>query len=204
MVQTRAQGRREQSSHLPAPLGVNSPRRYGNQLQAGVGRGGAGGSASVDVTGDKVQGGISSSEARGTYIEYRRGGRGIPYTSPAGLSGNRRIRRNEEKKPTKCGHKQCKTCEIYNEDDVIRSFSTGKTERIINERNSNLNCGIDNVVYLLECDKCGVQYVGETSQKLNHRFSGHKSCIRNNTSKDKKETQILGARFPNSGAAGKA
>ena len=191
MVQTRAQGRREQSSHLPAPLGVNSPRRYGNQLQAGVGRGGAGGSASVDVTGDKVQGGISSSEARGTYIEYRRGGRGIPYTSPAGLSGNRRIRRNEEKKPTKCGHKQCKTCEIYNEDDVIRSFSTGKTERIINERNSNLNCGIDNVVYLLECDKCGVQYVGETSQKLNHRFSGHKSCIRNNTSKDKKETFLV-------------
>ena len=27
-----------------------------------------------------------------------------------------------------------------------------------------MNCGIKNVIYLISCRKCAVQYVGETSQ----------------------------------------
>jgi hypothetical protein len=32
-----------------------------------------------------------------------------------------------------------------------------------------------NVVYLLTCQKCQLQYVGETMQQLNERFGGHRS-----------------------------
>ena len=30
-----------------------------------------------------------------------------------------------------------------------------------------------NVIYLISCRKCGVQYVGETSQALRNRFNNH-------------------------------
>ena len=33
-------------------------------------------------------------------------------------------------------------------------------------------------MYLILCRKCGVQYVGETSQKLRSRFNNHRSRLR--------------------------
>ena len=36
-----------------------------------------------------------------------------------------------------------------------------------------------NVVYLITCNKCKLQYVGETSKNLNKRFNWHNSCFRN-------------------------
>ena len=38
-----------------------------------------------------------------------------------------------------------------------------------------------NVVYPITCNKCKLQYVGETSQNLNKRFNWHNSCFRNPT-----------------------
>ena len=38
-----------------------------------------------------------------------------------------------------------------------------------------------NVVYLITCNKCKLQYVGETSQNPNKRFTSHNSCFRNPT-----------------------
>ena len=37
------------------------------------------------------------------------------------------------------------------------------------------------VVYLITCNKCKLQYVGETSQSLNKRFNWYNSCFRNPT-----------------------
>ena len=147
MVQTRDQARREQSSRLVAPLGVHSPQRGEQPLQTGGGRR----PESVDVRDDKVRGGRQSSTARGTHFEYRRGGGGIPR-----ISGNyENLRRNKEGMiPKKCGKTLCQTCDIFVEEEVIVCFSTGKTEKIINDRKCKINCGTDNVVYLLECDKC--------------------------------------------------
>ena len=36
-----------------------------------------------------------------------------------------------------------------------------------------MNCATENVVYFISCEKCGVQYVGETSQKMCSRFNNH-------------------------------
>ena len=42
-----------------------------------------------------------------------------------------------------------------------------------------LTCKTSNVIYLISCAKCKVQYVGLTSQKVKNRFSQHKSHIKN-------------------------
>ena len=36
-----------------------------------------------------------------------------------------------------------------------------------------INCGTRSVIYLITCKKCGVEYVGETSQTLRCMFSNH-------------------------------
>ena len=42
-----------------------------------------------------------------------------------------------------------------------------------------LSCKSVNVIYLLECNQCKCQYIGETIQELHNRISGHRSCTRN-------------------------
>ena len=42
-----------------------------------------------------------------------------------------------------------------------------------------VDCHSSNVIYLLTCSNCGLQYVGETSQQLNARFTGHRAGIKN-------------------------
>ena len=45
----------------------------------------------------------------------------------------------------------------------------------------NYNCDSYNIVYLLMCDKCdSVNYIGETSNKLQFRLNNHKKSIRDN------------------------
>ena len=44
--------------------------------------------------------------------------------------------------------------------------------------NYNLNCNSSNVVDLMTCKKCGLQYVGSTITKFRLRFNNHKSRIR--------------------------
>ena len=41
-----------------------------------------------------------------------------------------------------------------------------------------MNCGTKNVIYLISCRKCAVQYVGETSQTLRCRFNNHRSGLK--------------------------
>ena len=41
-----------------------------------------------------------------------------------------------------------------------------------------MNCGTKNVIYLISCRKCAVQYVGETSQTLRCRFNNHRSRLK--------------------------
>ena len=82
------------------------------------------------------------------------------------------------------------SCSIFNEEKVITSKNTGRKYEIKNERNVEINCTTENVVYLLECDHCKLQYVGETNQQLSRRFSSHKNNIRKYDT-TKKDTQLI-------------
>ena len=53
-----------------------------------------------------------------------------------------------------------------------------------------LDCTTYNLIYLIECTKCHIQYIGETSQPLSGPFSDHKSRIRNHNA-TKKETLLI-------------
>ena len=44
---------------------------------------------------------------------------------------------------------------------------------------SSMNCATENVVYLISCTRCGVQYFGETSQKLRGRFRNRLKSMAN-------------------------
>ena len=41
-----------------------------------------------------------------------------------------------------------------------------------------MDCTSKNVVYLITCKKCGIQYVGETSQKLRSRLNNHRNSLK--------------------------
>ena len=56
---------------------------------------------------------------------------------------------------------------------TFRSKTNGKDFRI----NYNLNCNSENVVYLITCKVCGIQYVGSTTTTFRFRFNNHKSRI---------------------------
>ena len=43
--------------------------------------------------------------------------------------------------------------------------------------NYNLNCNSVNVIYLITCKVCGLQYVGSTTNKFRLRFDNHKTRV---------------------------
>ena len=41
-----------------------------------------------------------------------------------------------------------------------------------------MNCETKNVVYLISCKRCGIQYVGKTSQTLRSRINNHRNRLK--------------------------
>ena len=79
-----------------------------------------------------------------------------------------------EKGFTSCEDKRCKTCKARNFGKSFNSSSTGICYNI----NQEMNCKTKNVYYLLTCESCDDQYVGETKRQLNYRIKSHNSDIR--------------------------
>ncbi|XP_041472561.1 uncharacterized protein LOC121421826 [Lytechinus variegatus] len=78
----------------------------------------------------------------------------------------------------KCTSKRCIICEIHiHEGDTLTSNSTS----LFHRTKGNITCTTTNVVYLITCRVCRVQYVGETKTTLKKRFYGHRSTV--NTAK---------------------
>ena len=59
---------------------------------------------------------------------------------------------------------------------MFRSSVTGKTYKVIGS--GGWSCSTSNVVYLVTCQCCGLQYVGETSQALRKRMNNHRANIK--------------------------
>ena len=80
----------------------------------------------------------------------------------------------------KCDKNRCDLCKNYFiESRVFSSFKTGKSYTI----RSNLTCDSKNVIYLVSCKKCQLQYIGSTTTEFKVRFRNHKSfMVTNNKS----------------------
>ena len=71
---------------------------------------------------------------------------------------------------TKCGSKRCLICKHISEGS---SFTSNITKKKYSP-NSDMDCSSRNVIYLISCKKCGVQYIGKTSQTLRSRMNNHR------------------------------
>ena len=76
---------------------------------------------------------------------------------------------------SQCGQPRCKTCQHIKPVDRFKSSATGKDYRV----KATANCKTTNIVYVIECNKCKLQYVGETENALHIRINGHRSDIKN-------------------------
>ena len=74
-----------------------------------------------------------------------------------------------------CGRTSCLTCSYVKEQKVVRSTSGQHSVQI----SGAFNCNSSNIVYMLQCEKCSMQYVGESQATLNQRFLQHRGYVRN-------------------------
>ena len=80
----------------------------------------------------------------------------------------------------RCGSNRCQFQYKFSPQDRVLSTATKRLYNcIVPPGSTYINGHSSNVVYLITCDKCKHQYVGETCQNLNKRFNWHSSCFRN-------------------------
>ena len=79
---------------------------------------------------------------------------------------------------SRCGKSRCQVCNVMSNSEHFHSNIDSREYRI----NYSFNCDSSNVVYLLECTVCGVQYVGSTCTPFRLRFNNYKACSRKFTS----------------------
>ena len=71
-------------------------------------------------------------------------------------------------------HKPCSTCPYMQISTSVTSWKT-KEKFISKER---FSCQAKNVICVINCLKCGLQYVGQSGNTFNERFRGHIADIR--------------------------
>ena len=76
--------------------------------------------------------------------------------------------------PTKCNRRDCLVCPMLIEANAFRSTTTNEKIHI----RSRLTCSSMNIIYILQCKTCKLQYVGQTTRSLRERMSQHRSSFR--------------------------
>ena len=79
-----------------------------------------------------------------------------------------------EKGSSCCGKSRCKTCFNIKESNTFQSFVTKKDYKI----NHHFHCDSKNIVYLLSCKVCGLQYVGPAVDRFHLRWNNYKCSQR--------------------------
>jgi GIY-YIG catalytic domain len=75
-----------------------------------------------------------------------------------------------------CNTQRCLTCTHIQYTTQFSSTTNNKTFKI----KTNCNCNSSNLIYLITCSLCNIQYVGETGDTLRTRMNRHRSNIRLN------------------------
>ena len=74
---------------------------------------------------------------------------------------------------SKCNN--CVICPFVKEGKIIQATSSKYTVDI----NRPVNCQTKNILYCITCEKCSLQYIGESERTLKDRFSEHKGYVVN-------------------------
>ena len=85
-------------------------------------------------------------------------------------------------KISKCGSRRCRTCPYIIECNSFVSTNNHSMFYPILGTAEYLTCSTENIVYLISCQLCNNQYVGESKNSIQKRFSSHRSSIRNGKS----------------------
>ena len=75
-----------------------------------------------------------------------------------------------------CRKPTCKTCSIIITNSKFNSTVFNKMFALTED----LDCSSEDIIYLITCSKCNIQYVGETGNPLRVRMNAHRHCIRAN------------------------
>ena len=65
----------------------------------------------------------------------------------------------------------------FKKTDKILSSVTRRTYSYGNYENSYVKCNLCNIIYLIRCSNCFMQYVGETAQQLNITFATSRASM---------------------------
>ena len=85
---------------------------------------------------------------------------------------------------------KCSVCPYIREGKIVKATATNVKIDI----NYSVDCSTKNVVYLIGCKKCPLQYIGETERMVKERFAEHRGYV--NT---KNESKTTGAHFNTKG-----
>ena len=74
----------------------------------------------------------------------------------------------------RCNRNRCKTCPFITEGTEFYTFFSTNEHRSIRH---HITCSSSNHIYMIQCSKCKVQYIGETKRHLSDRFGEHRREI---------------------------
>ena len=74
----------------------------------------------------------------------------------------------------RCNRSACRHCPVLDKTGWVKSTSTGRKYRT----QTRISCTSSNVIYLIQCNICKKQYVGQTRNKILIRLNQHYSTIR--------------------------
>ena len=83
---------------------------------------------------------------------------------------------HQRHRPDNAGVSTCRYCPLLNRSGSFVSKGDNQTHK----SKININCQTCNCIYLITCSNCGIQYVGQTKNKLLTRFNSHFYDIHHN------------------------
>ena len=146
MVNTRSKARSRQPLDRAASPRVNAPRRVSLHPS--------------DTSQQSLEEGVDDNSVPNTRAV---GGR--PVSSAA--------ESNRPKTGFRKCRSDCKTCPALVKNNSVKSNMTGRVHALPIDVD-NINCKVQNYVYVLQCSSCFVQYVGESAVSLNLRMNIHR------------------------------
>ena len=73
-----------------------------------------------------------------------------------------------------CTNQRCGACDLTPiAAKTFNSYTSGESFKIKHP----ITCSTKDIIYIISCKKCQIQYVGETSLTIRNRLSGHLYCI---------------------------